>query len=764
MNQKNRAMSAAAGVDAGVVLVLMCAALAGFWPAFGGPGFIRSAAIGVALGMVIAWLGAWKKWSTILVGAATVVAYFLFGAVAALWKHAVAGVAPNLDVLTTLVFGSVGVWKQFVSASVPLGSFYGFMLVPFICALVGTVATATAAFRSRHPSLALIPVAVLTAGVILLGTSQPFFPTVQAIVLGVVAVAWLAWRANAGHVGLSEESAASTKRSQVLRSGALLLAAALIAGGLGPILYNTGLDREVVRRHVIPPLDMHAYASPLISFRDFVDTRADDVLFTVDGWNNKDYALRMAVMDTYDGMVYNVGQASGASRYDRVGPDLGDRAHDVTAGKPADVTITVDNYTGVWVPTLSQLEEVDFTGERAEALGESLYYNPMTDAVIDPAGLGSGVTYTLKSSVDVTQPTTDTPLTQMTMPKPAWVPDKVSSLASQWAGTDKSALKRVEGIITTLQTTGYFSHGLESEEPSQPGHSSYRIAAFLDSPDRMVGDDEQYSVAAALMLLDAGIPARVVMGFKVDADSDYSGSTWKVTGSDVHAWVEVPFDGIGWVSFFPTPDKNQEPKEQDQRSKAKPKPQVLQPPPPANSSEEDTVQSAPDPRADKDKDEDTQEIDWGRIIAICLGVGIPLIVICTPLIVIAGMKSSRTKKRQRVKDLASRVAGGWQEVLDRAADLGLVVPPTATRRQASTALSADRDVEGMADLARLADQATFSPNPPTPDEATSFWTGVDHVSRSLTQGFSTRHRIGSKFSLTSLRRHPKPTLEIQETS
>ena len=763
MSSTNRAMSVSAAVDAGAVVVLLAAALAGFWPAFGGAGFIRPAAIGLGLGMVIAWLGAWKRWSTILVGAATVVAYFLFGAVAALWKHAVGGVAPNLDVLKTLVFGSVGVWKQFVSASTPLGSFYGFMLVPFICALVGGAATATAAFRARHPAVALLPVVVLTVGVILLGTSQPFFPTVQAVVLGVVSAAWLVWRANAGHVGLSEESASATKRSQVLRAGVLLLAGALVAGGLGPVLYSQGLDREVIRRHVIPPLDVHAYASPLISFRDLVDTRADDVLFSVDGWTNKDYALRMAVMDTYDGMVYNVGQASGASRYDRVGPDLGDRGRSVTTGQEVDVTVNVDNYTGVWVPTVSQLEEVDFVGERAEALAESLYYNPVTDAAIDPAGLGSGITYTLKASVDSTQPTADTPVTQMSMPKPSWVPDKVSSLATQWAGTDKSALKRVEGIITTLQTTGYFSHGLESEEPSQPGHSSYRIAAFLDSPDRMVGDDEQYAVTAALMLLDVGIPARVVMGFKVDADSEYDGSTWSVKGSDVHAWVEVPFDGIGWVAFYPTPDKNQEPKEQDQRSKAKPKPQVLQPPPPANSSEEDTVQSAPDPRADKDKDEQQTPIDWGKIIRIALGVGIPLIVILTPLFVIAGLKSTRTKKRRKTEDLVGRVASGWQEFLDRAADLGLVVPQTATRRQASTALAHGREVQGMDELARMADQATFAKAPPSEAEAEAFWKGVDDASGSLTQGFSKRHRIGSKFSWTSLRRHPKPTIEIQET-
>ncbi|MDR0488381.1 MAG: transglutaminase-like domain-containing protein [Propionibacteriaceae bacterium] len=411
--------------------------------------------------------------------------------------------------------------------------------------------------------------------------------------------------------------------------------------------------------------------------------------------------------------------------------------------------------------SVSHSDTLEFTGERFEALTESLYYNPSTDALIDTAALGSGVTYTINATLSSKKPANETSLMTVAMPKPKWVPDVVGALSTEWAGTDKSPLKRVEEIVSTLQTTGFFSHGLESEEPSNPGHSSYRIAQLLDKPERMIGDGEQYAVAAALLLNDAGIPSRVVMGFRVDAESSFSGSTWRVTGSDVQAWVEVPFEGIGWVPFFPTPDKDQEPKEEDQRSKAKPKPQVLQPPPPSNSSDSDVSQSALDPRDDEEEEEE-EPFDWGRILRIALAVTIPIGVLVTPLIIITSIKLSRTKKRRKTPDLTHRVAHGWQEMVDHATDLGIIPPKAATRKQISAALAKAHSVEGVERLAYLANQGTFAPSPPTEKEATEFWKEVEKVSRSLASTFPSRRRFMSKFSLASLRRNPQPTLDIQE--
>ena len=59
-----------------------------------------------------------------------------------------------------------------------------------------------------------------------------------------------------------------------------------------------------------------------------------------------------------------------------------------------------------------------------------------------------------------------------------------------------------------------------------------------------------FASAAVLMYRTLGIPARYVVGYSVYA----VGETWTdVTGAQAHAWVEVFFDGIGWVQYECTP-------------------------------------------------------------------------------------------------------------------------------------------------------------------------------------------------------------------
>jgi hypothetical protein len=54
------------------------------------------------------------------------------------------------------------------------------------------------------------------------------------------------------------------------------------------------------------------------------------------------------------------------------------------------------------------------------------------------------------------------------------------------------------------------------------------------------------------MLRSIGIPARVAYGF-TQGRSLEDASGWVVTTKDLHSWVEVPFQGYGWLSFEPTP-------------------------------------------------------------------------------------------------------------------------------------------------------------------------------------------------------------------
>ena len=69
------------------------------------------------------------------------------------------------------------------------------------------------------------------------------------------------------------------------------------------------------------------------------------------------------------------------------------------------------------------------------------------------------------------------------------------------------------------------------------------------------GNDMLYAAAATEALRAHGIPARYVEGYYVEntGASGNAGTLQSVTGKDSHAWVEVYFDGIGWLPVDVTP-------------------------------------------------------------------------------------------------------------------------------------------------------------------------------------------------------------------
>jgi hypothetical protein len=65
---------------------------------------------------------------------------------------------------------------------------------------------------------------------------------------------------------------------------------------------------------------------------------------------------------------------------------------------------------------------------------------------------------------------------------------------------------------------------------------------------------QHFAGAMALMLRYLGIPARVAAGFTSGA-YDADRGTWRVNDRNAHTWVEVWFDGYGWLPFDPTPGR-----------------------------------------------------------------------------------------------------------------------------------------------------------------------------------------------------------------
>lgn len=124
--------------------------------------------------------------------------------------------------------------------------------------------------------------------------------------------------------------------------------------------------------------------------------------------------------------------------------------------------------------------------------------------------------------------------------------DELERIAERARGATDGARDDAERVRLLLD---HFrrDYAYSLDEPGLPG-----LAGVLDFLERRVGRCTDFAVAAALMLRTLGIPSRVATGYLA---SDWSAEErrFRVTGRNGHAWIEVCFEGEGWVSLDPTP-------------------------------------------------------------------------------------------------------------------------------------------------------------------------------------------------------------------
>ena len=227
-----------------------------------------------------------------------------------------------------------------------------------------------------------------------------------------------------------------------------------------------------------------------------------------------------------------------------------------------------------------------------------------------------------------------------------------------------------------------------------------------------------------------------------------------MTGKDIQAWVEIPFQGYGWIPFDPTPPPEQTPQENDKEKQSEPNPQVVQPPPPPPADvtppDEDTEQ----PQTDDPAPDDDATPLWLRVTQVAGVAAIPLVLLAAPFVVIVLLKVRRRRRRRRAADLVARVAGGWDEVLDVARDLRHPTGGLATRNESARALAASfEDVPDGAlvasrvgALARSADRAVFSPATPSPEQVAAYWADVQVAVDAMAHSVGWRRRVRARLS------------------
>ena len=125
---------------------------------------------------------------------------------------------------------------------------------------------------------------------------------------------------------------------------------------------------------------------------------------------------------------------------------------------------------------------------------------------------------------------------------PYWRTWQLAQRLKRGARTPYEFVRRVDS---------YLGRGFRYDERPAPAEAGeVPLEHFLF--ETKAGYCQHFSGAMALLLRFGGVPARVATGFSPGGFRRGAGE-WVVRDRDAHSWVEAWFDGIGWVTFDPTP-------------------------------------------------------------------------------------------------------------------------------------------------------------------------------------------------------------------
>ena len=277
----------------------------------------------------------------------------------------------------------------------------------------------------------------------------------------------------------------------------------------------------------------------------------------------------------------------------------------------------------------------------------------------------------------------------------------VSQLVSDIVPQNASRIEAARAIQKYLRADGGFSYSLKL--PTTVTNASGQevrpdaITLFLRSK---VGYCVQFATAMVMMAREAGIPARMAIGF-LPGTADRG--TYTVRSSDAHAWPELFFDRIGWLRFEPTPSGTQ--------NTVAPSYSLAPTTPGSGNAATNTATGGAtgsptrpgdrnDPGATDPANTNGSGSDFGgwfgsrtRTTALWIVLGLLGGVLGSLAVPLAARGRLRRRLRH-APDESTRVEIEWQAMIERIGDLGVIPPRGSTPRQAGRFYQREAYLEG----------------------------------------------------------------------
>ena len=447
---------------------------------------------------------------------------------------------------------AVSGWQQLLTTARPVGRTAGLLALPYLLGLFSGVAGHALARRTPLAALPAAAPGVVVALSILFGAPQPTAAVLQGTCFAALTLAWAAVRQQRG-VGRAGTIGRQRPWQRLGAAVAVLAVAGAGATLIGPHLPGPAAHQRVVL-YTQPPFDVTAYPSPLAGFRDYTK----DVPSSLSVYSKEllvtsglpaGTLVRIAAMDTYDGLAWGVanaaastGSGSSFSGFQRVGALLPGAVPGPT--RTAEITVQ-PSYALPWLPDLPGTTGFSFSGPGAKGTAAALRFNVATATGIIPDGVPSGLRYAVSAAAAAIP---GPPPGKLAATSPEGTPDpsiQLPAAIQAFAGAHSMAattpMGKVLALAGYLRENGRYSNGGGAQSVITAGHSAGRLTTFIEGK-QIIGDDEQYAATMALLANAVGVPARVSLDGAVQPGG-------AVYGKDVRADVELDTAEYGWVTL-----------------------------------------------------------------------------------------------------------------------------------------------------------------------------------------------------------------------